>query len=422
MISSSSPMHNNYNSSFNDSGSINETLCRTGSLGFIDEVLRYAGTKQYIFLQVHVCAIHQVTVGDISDFHEADALNYIDRYYKKRRAHCTAALLEDRICLRRVKQSGKMPFHPWVVYNEIKYVFISRKRPEYFVLCIDSNHDRRKYFEIYKCKSADNVKQIEEKIKAAMRDPDKLLRKMHILSRISLPPGNNVNQKELVPEIMVEDVSKLNGDEDNKNIYSNIHGNNDNNNYNNNRNNNNTNNNNDRNNNSNMKNSNNNNNNNNGGGGSNSSNYNKSGNADNEIDVKKDKKSTSSLSPITPAKDLTLESLNENYVVSSISITPIEFLHRSPESLVYQIKQNVYEPSQNTHSLSHSISSESGDIHLETRINDIIDKITFINHDPSKGLYESQNGNFYMFLDRQEFHLNKYISREDSFIASNQKE
>ncbi|VDP43544.1 unnamed protein product [Schistosoma mattheei] len=289
MTSSSSPMHNNCNSSFNGSGSINGTLCRTGSLGFIDEVLRYSGTKQYIFLQVHVCAIHQVTVGDVSDFHEADALSYIDRYYKKRRAHCTAALLEDRICLRRVKQSGKMPFHPWVVYNEIKYIFISRKRPEYFVLCIDSNHDRRKYYEIYKCKSADDVKQIEEKMKAAMRDPDKLLRQMHILSRISLPTGNN-------------------------------------------------------------------------------------------------------------------------------------FFHHSPESLIYQIKQSVYEPSQNTHSLSHSISSESGDIHLETRINDIIDKITFINHDPLKGFCESQNGNFYMFLDRQEFHLNKYIDREESFIISNKKE
>uniref|UniRef100_A0A094ZMV0 Trematode PH-like domain-containing protein n=1 Tax=Schistosoma haematobium TaxID=6185 RepID=A0A094ZMV0_SCHHA len=341
MTSSSSPMHNNCNSSFNGSGSINGTLCRTGSLGFIDEVLRYSGTKQYIFLQVHVCAIHQVSLGDISDFHETDALSYIDRYYKKRRAHCTAALLEDRICLRRVKQSGKMPFHPWVVYNEIKYIFISRKRPEYFVLCIDSNHDRRKYYEIYKCKSADDVKQIEEKMKAAMRDPDKLLRKMHILSRISLPPKNNENQKELVPKIMVED---------------------------------------------------------------------------------KDKKSTSSLSPVTPVKDLTLESLNENYVVSSISITPIEFFHHSPESLIYQIKQSVYEPSQNTHSLPHSMSSESGDIHLETRINDIIDKITFINHDPLKGFCESQNGNFYMFLDRQEFHLNKYIDREESFIISNQKE
>ncbi|RTG82109.1 uncharacterized protein DC041_0012318 [Schistosoma bovis] len=306
MTSSSSPMHNNCNSSFNGSGSINGTLCRTGSLGFIDEVLRYSGTKQYIFLQVHVCTIHQVTLGDISDFHETDALSYIERYYKKRRAHCTAALLEDRICLRRVKQSGKMPFHPWVVYNEIKYIFISQKRPEYFVLCIDSNHDRRKYYEIYKCKSADDVKQIEEKMKAAMRDPDKLLRKMHILSRIM--------------------------------------------------------------------------------------------------------------------KDLTLESLNENYVVSSISITPIEFFHHSPESLIYQIKQSVYEPSQNTHSLPHSISSESGDIHVETRINDIIDKITFINHDPLKGFCESQDGNFYMFLDRQEFHLNKYIDREESFIISNQKE
>ncbi|CAH8676825.1 hypothetical protein MS3_00004291 [Schistosoma haematobium] len=405
MTSSSSPMHNNCNSSFNGSGSINGTLCRTGSLGFIDEVLRYSGTKQYIFLQVHVCAIHQVSLGDISDFHETDALSYIDRYYKKRRAHCTAALLEDRICLRRVKQSGKMPFHPWVVYNEIKYIFISRKRPEYFVLCIDSNHDRRKYYEIYKCKSADDVKQIEEKMKAAMRDPDKLLRKMHILSRISLPPKNNENQKELVPKIMVEDVSKLNDDEDNKNIYSNIHDNN-----NKIRNNNNNNNNNNR------------NNNNNGGGGGSSSNDNKSGSADNEIDVKKDKKSTSSLSPVTPVKDLTLESLNENYVVSSISITPIEFFHHSPESLIYQIKQSVYEPSQNTHSLPHSMSSESGDIHLETRINDIIDKITFINHDPLKGFCESQNGNFYMFLDRQEFHLNKYIDREESFIISNQKE
>ncbi|XP_018645815.1 hypothetical protein Smp_075390 [Schistosoma mansoni] len=205
MTYSSSPMHNNYNSSFIDSGSINGTLCRTGSLGLIDEALRYAGTKQYIFLQVHVCAIHQVTVRNSTDFHEADALCYIEKYYKKRRAHCTAALLEDRICLRRVKQSGKMPFHSWVLYNEIKHVFISQKRPEYFVLCIDSNHDQRKYFEIYKCKSAEHVKQIEEKIKAAMRDPDKLLRKMYYLNRISLPPGNNVSQKKLVPEIMIED-------------------------------------------------------------------------------------------------------------------------------------------------------------------------------------------------------------------------
>ncbi|CAH8564249.1 unnamed protein product, partial [Schistosoma turkestanicum] len=221
MTSSSSTVPNNCNSSFSDSGYVNGTLHKTGSLEYIDEVLRYAGTKQYIFLQAHVCAIRQVTVPDKSDFHETDALIYIEKYYKKRRAHCNASLIEDRICLRRVKQSGKVPFHPWIVYNEIKFFFISRKRPEYFVLCIDSNHDRRKYFEIYKCKSAEQVQLIEEKIKEAMADPDKLLRKNHFLNRASLPPQKIKNKNMSIPEVRVEDFDELSKDNNNNNIDNN---------------------------------------------------------------------------------------------------------------------------------------------------------------------------------------------------------
>ncbi|KAK4475199.1 hypothetical protein MN116_002278 [Schistosoma mekongi] len=341
MTSSSSLIHNNYSSSTTNSGYENNTLRRTGSLGYIDEVLRYAGTKQHIILQVHVCAIYRVTVYDTLDFREETALKYIEKYHKRRRSHCSASLLEDRFCLRRVKQSGKVPFHPWIVYNEIKHIFISSKRPEFFALCIESNQDLQKFIEIYKCKSSEDVKQIENKIKQAINDPDKLLRNINLSNSIITPHESAVDQKAVIPQIIVQSPNELNNNEE----------------------------------------------------------------------VKRDSKSTQTTSPVPQVNYMHLESISEN-IVSSLSVTPNEAVDRSSPLLICPARRSVEET---------SMSSDNEETRLETRIYGILDKVTLIDNNPSEGLRVSQTGNFYMFFDRQEFHLNKLTScDENSDLSDNE--
>ncbi|TNN20080.1 hypothetical protein EWB00_005445 [Schistosoma japonicum] len=341
MASSSSLIQNNCSSSTTNSGYGNSTLGRTGSLGYIDEVLRHAGTKQHIILQVHVCAIHRTTVRDTSDFSKETALKYIEKYHKRRRSHCSASLLEDRFCLRRVKQSGKVPFHPWIVYNEIKHIFISSTRPEFFALCIESNQDLQKFIEIYKCKSAEDVKQIESKITQAINDPCKLLRNINLSNCVISPHEDVADQKAVIPQIVVQSPNELN----------------------------------------------------------------------NNDEVKKDSKSTQTASPGPQVNYMHLESISEN-IVSSLSITPNEVADRSSPLLLYPIEQNVVET---------SLSSDNEEIHLETRIHSILDKVTLIDHNPSEGSRVSKTGNFYMFFDRQEFHLNKFTGcNENSDLSDNE--
>ncbi|XP_018645814.1 hypothetical protein Smp_075400.1 [Schistosoma mansoni] len=178
----------------------------------IDDILRHVGTKQYLFLETHICTIYRVTCAPGEKFSESKALSLIEKYHRKRQSHCNAGLLEDRFSLERTKTTGKIPFRPWVSYKEIMHFYVSHSRPEFFALCIDSQRSLQKYYEIYKCKSAANVRKVEELMRRAMNDPDKKLHDVNALRQVAVKDSDRIRslpnfEEENVRDTMVEDRS-----------------------------------------------------------------------------------------------------------------------------------------------------------------------------------------------------------------------
>ncbi|VDP99517.1 unnamed protein product [Trichobilharzia regenti] len=178
----------------------------------IDDILRHVGTKQYLFLETHICTIYRVTCAPGESFTESKALSLIEKYHRKRQAHCNAGLLEDRFSLERTKTTGKIPFRPWISYREIVHFYVSNTRPEFFVLCIDSQRSMQKYYEIYKCKTAGNVRKVEELMRRAMNDPDKKLRDVNALRQVAIKDSDRIRSlpnfdEENVRDTEIEDRS-----------------------------------------------------------------------------------------------------------------------------------------------------------------------------------------------------------------------
>lgn len=158
----------------------------------IDDVLQHVGRKQFLFLEAHICTIYRVTLLSNESFSEAKALTLVDKYRKKRQAHCDGSLLEDRIGFERTKTTGKVPFRPWVAYKEIMYLYVSQAHPEYFVMCIDSERSHQKYYEIYKCKTQEHTRKVEELLRKAMNNPDKILQDANALRQVSVVENDRV--------------------------------------------------------------------------------------------------------------------------------------------------------------------------------------------------------------------------------------
>ncbi|CAH8288096.1 unnamed protein product [Heterobilharzia americana] len=176
----------------------------------IDDILRHVGTKQYLFLETHICTIYRVTCAPGETFSESKAMSLIEKYHRKRQAHCNAGLLEDRFSLERTKTTGKIPFRPWVSYKEISHFYVSNTRPEYFVLCVDSQRSLQKYYEIYKCKTPANVRKVEELMRRAMNDPDKKLRDINALRQVAVKDSDRIRSlpnfdEENIRDTMIED-------------------------------------------------------------------------------------------------------------------------------------------------------------------------------------------------------------------------
>ncbi|CAH8288110.1 unnamed protein product [Heterobilharzia americana] len=153
-------------------------------LTYIDDCLRHVGSKQHLFYETHICPIYRITASPAEQYTETRALVLLEKYHRKRQSHCTGSLLEDRISFERTKSSGKIPFRPWVSYKEIKELYLSRARPQYFVLCIDSMYSSNKYYEIYKCKIPETLQSVAEYIRRAMDDTDKVLRDLTSIRQV----------------------------------------------------------------------------------------------------------------------------------------------------------------------------------------------------------------------------------------------
>ncbi|VDQ08436.1 unnamed protein product [Trichobilharzia regenti] len=361
----------------------NSNIRRTESAVFIDEVLRHVATKQLLFLETHVCTIYRVVEKNAAGFQENKALRYLNKYHKKRQAHCNACLLEDRLCLQRIKSSGKVPFRPWVSYKDIMNFFKSTGRPEFFVLYVCSNQKYVNYYEIYKCKTSDNVKRIEDLLMKAFSDPDKILRDVNALKYVTLPsqPAREVNLEDVQVAVQgSNDVFEVNGTKDPINSEEKVP----------------------------------------------------------EVET----------SPLLKRKEPVLAAHN---VVTSPTphrmslISKLQTSQVNPPSLPHspvlmqkvsseayeddfqvvplsRVEENYFdEPSPVLLSFSRYSATVSPEVEMETSISDILDNVSFIDFDPHEGLFPCNKGPIYMFLARQEFHLNNAARRGESPVERRRK-
>ncbi|CAH8874469.1 unnamed protein product [Trichobilharzia szidati] len=169
---------------------------------YIDDCLRHVGSRQHLFYETHICPVYRINANPAELYSEARALTLLEKYHRKRQSHCTGSLLEDRISFERNKSSGKIPFRPWVSYKEIKELFLSRTRPQFFVLCIDSMYSANRYYEIYKCKISETSQTVAEYLRRAMSDKDKVLRDLTSIRQVVV---DDVGRVRSVSNFEVED-------------------------------------------------------------------------------------------------------------------------------------------------------------------------------------------------------------------------
>ncbi|CAH8874465.1 unnamed protein product [Trichobilharzia szidati] len=361
---------NKFDSMTSDTSYNNSNLRRTESAVFIDEVLRHVATKQLLFLETHVCTIYRVADRNAAGFNENTALQYINKY-------------QDRFCLQRIKSSGKVPFRPWVSYKDIMNFFTSTNRPEFFVLYVCSNQKYVNYYEIYKCKTSDNVKRIEDLLMKAFSDPDKILRDVNALKYVALPtqPATEINLADVQVAVQESnDVAEINGTKDPIDSGENVP----------------------------------------------------------EVET----------SPLLERTDPILAAQNVVTSPTPDRISPVSNLRTSevnppsvPHSpvLMQKVSSDAYEEDFQVVPISHveenyvdesspvllsfpryspSISPE---VEIETSLSDILDNVSFIDFDPHEGLFPCNKGPIYMFLARQEFHLNNTARRDESPVQSRRK-
>ncbi|KAF8564931.1 hypothetical protein P879_09008 [Paragonimus westermani] len=143
---------------------------------YVDGQLIHMDTNQRLFLRLHVCTVFRETLRPGDQFLKATAERVMEKNLKKRQAHCSANLLENRFTLEKNKSNGKEPFRTWVGYREIEDIQRSRTKPEYFVLSVDSEKSGHKYYEVYKCKNKEEAYKFESLIRQAMEDPESRIR------------------------------------------------------------------------------------------------------------------------------------------------------------------------------------------------------------------------------------------------------
>ncbi|CAH8288085.1 unnamed protein product [Heterobilharzia americana] len=110
-----------------------------------------------------------------------------------------------------------------------------------------------------------------------------------------------------------------------------------------------------------------------------------------------------------------------------ISISPLK---DSPEVCldnlqvirISQRKQDSEQPSPIILSFPRENSPETSEIQYDMPITEILDNVSFICFDPHEGLTVGKSGPVYMFLARQEFHMNGLMSRDGSPIQSHQED
>ncbi|CAL8089915.1 unnamed protein product [Calicophoron daubneyi] len=143
---------------------------------YIDGELVHTATNQKLYHRLQVCTCYRSTLKDKDSLSREQAAKILEKSLSKRQAHGFVNLLEDRFTLEKSKTGGREPFRTWLGYGEITDFQRSSTKPEFFVISIQSAKSSKKYYEVYKCKSADDAQKFESIVVQALADPEHVVR------------------------------------------------------------------------------------------------------------------------------------------------------------------------------------------------------------------------------------------------------
>ncbi|CAH8512769.1 unnamed protein product [Dicrocoelium dendriticum] len=160
---------------------------------YINGKLVHMATNQKLYFQTSVSTVFRETLKPQEQFSKNAAERVMERNLRKRQSRGTMNVLEDQFTLEKNKLGTRSPFRPYLYYREIEEIQRSKTKPEYFVLSVDSEKSGLKYYEVYKCKTADDAYKFEKYVRQAMEDPEDRIREGQALGVV--PVENNPDMR-----------------------------------------------------------------------------------------------------------------------------------------------------------------------------------------------------------------------------------
>ncbi|CAH8512845.1 unnamed protein product, partial [Dicrocoelium dendriticum] len=179
---------------------------------YIDGQLIHTATNQKLFFNTHVCTVYREILKPSEPFLKTTAEHVMNKHTRKRQAHGTANILEDRFTIEPSKSGGKTPFRPYLYYREIQDIQRSKKKPEYFVLSILSEKSDKRYYEVYKCKGKEEASRFENYVRGAMNDPEKMVRDPSYIGVVPVSQTDDLRRS--LANVVFEEVPSSEEEED----------------------------------------------------------------------------------------------------------------------------------------------------------------------------------------------------------------
>ncbi|CAL8089913.1 unnamed protein product [Calicophoron daubneyi] len=134
----------------------------------------YPPTNQRLFFSAQLYTVYRETLERHKKFIPDAALRVVSDHRRKKQAQCVGHLLDDKMILERCPGSSE-PFRKSVLYSEIEDFRRDPVHRNFFVLSIQAADNDEKYYEVYYCKSREDIGRYEYLITRALENPNYIL-------------------------------------------------------------------------------------------------------------------------------------------------------------------------------------------------------------------------------------------------------
>ncbi|KAK4475203.1 hypothetical protein MN116_002282 [Schistosoma mekongi] len=133
-------------------------------------------TNQEVIYKCVVCALGRTLFDNREPLQQDKLSNLLRSQLNARRNHNIQVMcLQDQLVFRK-KYKLKSLFRNQVMYKDIDHYFLCSEYPNIFMISVKSDIPNSNYCEIYKCKFAEDAKNLCDVVYEACQQPDKILR------------------------------------------------------------------------------------------------------------------------------------------------------------------------------------------------------------------------------------------------------